>query len=80
MSFPLEPSSYVCAAGGRGKGTFDSGFKGGVHVFTGDGKAEKTSAAAKQMFGNSLVTKQTGPEGQMCKKVARASWIFLLSS
>ncbi len=49
-------------AGGRGKGTFKSGFKGGV-------KLCKTAAEAKElataMLGNVLVTKQTGPEGRL---------------
>ena len=49
-------------AGGRGKGTFKSGFKGGV-------KLCKTAAEAKDlataMLGNVLVTKQTGPEGRL---------------
>lgn len=49
-------------AGGRGKGTFKSGFKGGV-------KLCKTAAEAKDlataMLGNVLVTKQTGPDGRL---------------
>lgn len=56
-------------AGGRGKGVFNTGFKKGVHVFTGPDRAAKTSEAAKHMFGNNLITKQTGPEGQTCRKV-----------
>ena len=57
-------------AGGRGKGTFKDGFKGGV-------KLCKTAAAvfdnAKAMLGNVLVTKQTGPEGRLVSKVLVAS-------
>src|SRR5437899_7487576 len=53
-------------AGGRGKGTFKSGFRGGV-------KLCKTAAEAydnaKAMLGNMLVTKQTGPEGRLVSKV-----------
>ena len=49
-------------AGGRGKGTFKSGFKGGV-------KLCKTAAEARDlataMLGNVLVTKQTGPDGRL---------------
>lgn len=49
-------------AGGRGKGTFKNGFKGGVHLC-------KTSAEvgqiAQQMIGQTLVTHQTGPEGKL---------------
>jgi len=56
-------------AGGRGKGVFTTGFKGGVHIEDGEDRAEKIANAAAQMFGNSLVTKQTGPEGQLTSKV-----------
>ena len=49
-------------AGGRGKGTFKNGFKGGVHLC-------KTPAEvrhlAEQMLGQTLVTHQTGPEGRV---------------
>lgn len=48
-------------AGGRGKGTFKDGFKGGVHVCD---NAAAAVDAAKHMLGNTLVTKQTGPKGQ----------------
>ncbi len=48
-------------AGGRGKGTFTDGFKGGV-------KFCKTKAEARElagrMLGNTLVTAQTGPAGR----------------
>lgn len=47
-------------AGGRGKGTFKDGYKGGVKVC--DNTAEAL-IAAKAMLGNTLITKQTGPEG-----------------
>jgi succinyl-CoA synthetase beta subunit len=48
-------------AGGRGKGTFKSGYQGGVKICkTADDVYEK----AKAMLGNVLVTKQTGPEGR----------------
>jgi succinyl-CoA synthetase beta subunit len=45
-------------AGGRGKGTFTNGFKGGVHVCK--TPAEVRDVAAK-MLGQILVTHQTGP-------------------
>jgi succinyl-CoA synthetase beta subunit len=48
-------------AGGRGKGTFTNGYKGGVQIAK--SKAEAL-AAAHAMLGNTLVTKQTGPEGR----------------
>lgn len=53
-------------AGGRGKGTFTNGFKGGVHVIE---SAEKAQEIAGQMLGQTLVTHQTGPEGKLVSKV-----------
>ena len=53
-------------AGGRGKGTFTNGFKGGVHVLK--TPAEVRGVAAK-MFGQILVTHQTGPAGRQVNKV-----------
>jgi succinyl-CoA synthetase beta subunit len=53
-------------AGGRGKGTFKSGFQGGVKL----GKtADEIGQYARAMLGNVLVTKQTGPEGRLVSKV-----------
>jgi succinyl-CoA synthetase beta subunit len=57
-------------AGGRGKGTFKSGFQGGVKLCkTADDVYEK----AKAMLGNVLVTKQTGPEGRLVSKLLVAA-------
>lgn len=53
-------------AGGRGKGTFKNGFKGGVHLA--DTPAEIKELAA-QMLGQTLVTHQTGEEGRLVNKV-----------
>src|SRR5476649_774985 len=53
-------------AGGRGKGTFKSGYKGGVKLCK---TAEAVREAAAAMLGNVLVTKQTGPEGRLVSKV-----------
>jgi len=53
-------------AGGRGKGTFKNGFKGGVHLC--DSPAEAKDLASK-MIGQVLVTHQTGPEGKEVGKV-----------
>jgi succinyl-CoA synthetase beta subunit len=53
-------------AGGRGKGTFKNGFKGGVHVVN---TAEEARDIAGQMLGQTLVTHQTGPEGKLVSKV-----------
>jgi len=53
-------------AGGRGKGTFDNGLKGGVKtVFS----PQETKMFAEQMIGHKLFTKQTGPEGKICNSV-----------
>src|SRR6266498_6081251 len=48
-------------AGGRGKGTFKSGFQGGVKIAA---SADEAVSFARQMFGQVLVTKQTGPDGR----------------
>jgi succinyl-CoA synthetase beta subunit len=53
-------------AGGRGKGTFKNGFKGGVHVRK--TPAEVRDVAAK-MLGQVLVTHQTGPGGRTVNRV-----------
>jgi succinyl-CoA synthetase beta subunit len=57
-------------AGGRGKGTFKSGYQGGVKLCkTADDVYEK----AKAMLGNVLVTKQTGAEGRLVSKLLIAA-------
>lgn len=56
-------------AGGRGKGHFTNGFKGGVKICAGETRAADVGEFSKHMFGSHLVTKQTGPEGQLCSKV-----------
>ena len=53
-------------AGGRGKGVFDNGYKGGVKLCS---TAAEVSAAAERMLGARLITKQTGPGGQLVTKV-----------
>ncbi len=53
-------------AGGRGKGTFKNGFKGGVHLAD---TAEKVGEIAGNMLGQVLVTHQTGEEGKLVSKV-----------
>ena len=53
-------------AGGRGKGTFKDGYKGGVHVVS---SADEALEKAKAMLGNVLVTKQTGEEGKEVRTV-----------
>lgn len=49
-------------AGGRGKGTFDNGFKGGVHLCKTPSEARHL---AEQMLGHALITHQTGPGGKL---------------
>ena len=53
-------------AGGRGKGVFKSGFQGGVKICK---TASDVFDMAKAMLGNVLVTKQTGPEGRLVRKL-----------
>jgi len=53
-------------AGGRGKGTFTNGFKGGVHVRK---TPEEVRDVAAKMLGQILVTHQTGPAGRQVNKV-----------
>ena len=53
-------------AGGRGKGTFKSGFQGGVKLCQ---RAEEVFQNARAMLGNVLVTKQTGPDGRLVSKL-----------
>jgi succinyl-CoA synthetase beta subunit len=53
-------------AGGRGKGTFDNGLKGGVRVIYSPTEAKMF---ADQMIGHKLITKQTGAQGRLCNAV-----------
>jgi succinyl-CoA synthetase beta subunit len=53
-------------AGGRGKGTFTNGFKGGVKLCTTPAEVREL---AKKMLGQTLVTHQTGPTGKVVRKV-----------
>ncbi|MEY2479432.1 MAG: succinyl-CoA synthetase beta subunit [Verrucomicrobiota bacterium] len=53
-------------AGGRGKGTFANGFKGGVHLVK---TAKEAREVASKMLGQTLVTHQTGPQGRVVNKV-----------
>lgn len=57
-------------AGGRGKGSFKSGFKGGVKLCK---SADEVLQNAKAMLGNVLVTKQTGPDGRLVSKLLVAA-------
>jgi len=53
-------------AGGRGKGTFQNGFKGGVHLCKSPAEAREL---ASQMLGQILVTHQTGAAGRVVNTV-----------
>lgn len=61
-------------AGGRGKGVFKNGFKGGVHLVE---SAEAARDVAGQMLGEVLVTKQTGDEGRLVRKVMIAESVTI---
>jgi succinyl-CoA synthetase beta subunit len=61
-------------AGGRGKGVFKNGFKGGVHLVE---SAEAARDVAGQMLGQVLVTKQTGDEGRFVRKVMIAESVTI---
>ncbi len=53
-------------AGGRGKGTFTNGFKGGVKF---SATKEKALENAQAMLGNTLVTAQTGEAGRKVQTI-----------
>src|SRR6266446_3047868 len=53
-------------AGGRGKGTFKNGFKGGVRIVKSPKEAREV---AEKMLGQTLVTHQTGAAGRVVHKV-----------
>merc|ERR1739844_787204 len=53
-------------AGGRGKGSFKGGYKGGVQLVY---NPEEVEESAKGMIGDFLITKQTGADGRICNSV-----------
>ncbi|KAJ9082464.1 succinate--CoA ligase beta chain [Entomophthora muscae] len=53
-------------AGGRGKGTFENGLKGGVRIVY---SPEEAQMFAEKMLGQKLITKQTGAAGKPCNSV-----------
>ncbi|XP_020279530.1 succinate--CoA ligase [GDP-forming] subunit beta, mitochondrial isoform X2 [Pseudomyrmex gracilis] len=66
----LHANEYVIKAqilaGGRGKGWFDTGFKGGVHLT----KDRNTVINyVKNMLGHKLITKQTSKDGILVQKI-----------
>lgn len=75
----LDVGEYVVKAqilaGGRGKGHFENGFKGGVHL-TKDKK--EAIGLAEKMLGHRLITKQTPANGIEVKKVMVADSINIV--
>ncbi len=59
-------------AGGRGKGVFKNGFKGGVHLAS---SPEQAADFANSMLGQILVTHQTGEAGKLVSKVLIAEGV-----
>src|ERR1700761_8883497 len=57
-------------AGGRGKGTFKSGFQGGVKVAS---SVDEAVGFAEKMLGQTLVTKQTGADGRLVQTLLLAA-------
>src|ERR1017187_1266814 len=57
-------------AGGRGKGTFKSGFQGGVNLAS---SVDEAVGFAEKMLGNVLVTKQTGHDGRLVQTLLLAA-------
>ncbi|HCJ12355.1 MAG: succinate--CoA ligase subunit beta [Verrucomicrobia bacterium GWF2_51_19] len=70
-------------AGGRGKGVFSDGYKGGVQICANKADAK---AAALRMLGNTLITHQTGPEGKCvhavyfneCSRIQKEYYLAIL--
>ncbi len=61
-------------AGGRGKGVFKNGFKGGVQLVD---SPEAVRDVAGKMLGETLVTKQTGEAGRLVRKVMVAESVAI---
>ncbi len=69
MPGPVYVVKSQIHAGGRGKGTFKElpeDAKGGVRVCF---SADEAKSNAKEMFGKTLVTKQTGPSGKQVNRL-----------
>ncbi|GAM25950.1 hypothetical protein SAMD00019534_091250 [Acytostelium subglobosum LB1] len=78
LSELLNTQDYVVKAqilaGGRGKGIFSSGLKGGVHICS---TPEEVKKYASKMIGHTLITKQTGPSGKVVNKIYIAERHYL---
>lgn len=62
-------------AGGRGKGHFDNGFKGGVHVTK---NRDEILNIVNKMLGHKLITKQTPKDGIPVNKVMIAQSVNIM--
>ncbi|XP_044765180.1 succinate--CoA ligase [GDP-forming] subunit beta, mitochondrial [Coccinella septempunctata] len=62
-------------AGGRGKGHFNNGFKGGVHITK---NKNEIDAIVNKMLGFNLITKQTPKDGIPVKKVMVAESVNIM--
>ncbi|XP_037802928.1 LOW QUALITY PROTEIN: succinate--CoA ligase [GDP-forming] subunit beta, mitochondrial-like [Penaeus monodon] len=75
----LNAAEYVVKAqilaGGRGKGHFDNGFKGGVHLTK---NITEVESLVEKMVGHKLITKQTPKEGILVNKVMVAESVDIL--
>ncbi|CAF4838503.1 unnamed protein product [Rotaria magnacalcarata] len=60
-------------AGGRGRGTFDSGLKGGVKMAF---SPDEVKQVAKKMLGHRLYTNQTGRDGKPVDKIIICEKLF----
>ncbi|OAF67877.1 hypothetical protein A3Q56_04395, partial [Intoshia linei] len=60
-------------AGGRGKGLFESGLKGGVKILFSSSEAQEMSS---RMLGHRIVTKQTGKPGIICRQVSLCERLY----
>ncbi|XP_076930850.1 succinate--CoA ligase [ADP-forming] subunit beta, mitochondrial-like [Bidens hawaiensis] len=77
-TFPNEKELVVKSqilAGGRGLGKFTNGLQGGVHIVT----IDKAEEIAGKMLGQTLVTKQTGPQGKVVSKVYLCEKVSLVN-
>ncbi|KAL3310549.1 beta' subunit [Cichlidogyrus casuarinus] len=61
-------------AGGRGKGIWESGLKGGVKIVY---SLDEALNVAKRMLGNRIFTKQTGEDGVKCSNVMICERMYL---
>jgi len=62
-------------AGGRGKGHFSNGFKGGVHITK---NRNEVLLLVGKMVGQNLITNQTPPDGILVKKVMVANSVNIV--